>query len=211
MSTAVTLPRPHLLTSLPDAVGIAYSVSWIAGLAVGAPAPVFADSGSDIIRELSGHTGAFAVQFLLTEGLPAIGLAVVSVALARATRSRLAARLAAVTGVAAALISFTQFLLGLALARTGSPDSAHLLFELVSRFDGVKMFLLAGLAVAAAISGVLPRWLNYTAIAMAVAIVASGIGYLFLIQGLATLAYVSGPLLLVVITGTGVVLGRKDR
>ncbi|WP_157556040.1 hypothetical protein [Nocardia acidivorans] len=209
MSTAVAVPRPR--TSLPAVLGIAYSASWIAGLSVGAPAPVFADSGSDIIRELSGHTGAFAVQFLLTEGLPAIGLAVVSLALARATRSPLAARIAAVTGVAAALISFTQFLLGLTLARTGSPDSAHLLFELVSRFDGVKMFLLAGLAVAAVLSGLLPRWLNFTAIALAVTIIASGVGYLFLIQGLATLAYVSGPLLLIVITGTGVVLGRKDR
>jgi hypothetical protein len=211
MSTAVVHPRQHVLTSLPATFGIAYSVSWIAGLTVGAPAPTFADSGSEIIRELSGHTGAFTTQFLLTEGLPAIGLAVVALALARTTHSPLASRLAAVTGVAAALISFTQFLLGLALARAGSPDSAHLLFELVSRFDGAKMFLLAGLAVAAVLTGLLPRWLNYTAIAMAVAIVASGIGYLFLIQGLATLAYVSGPLLLVVITGTGLVLGRKSR
>ncbi|MEV6073066.1 hypothetical protein AB0L82_41540 [Nocardia sp. NPDC052001] len=210
MSTAVA-HRHHVLTSLPAVVGIAYSGSWIAGLAVGAPAPVFADSGSDIVRELSGHSTAFTTQFLLTEGLPAIGLAVVSVALARSARSPLVARLAAVSGVAAAVISFTQFLLGVALAGTGSPDTAHLLFELVSRFDGVKMFLLAGLGVAAVLSGLLPRWLRYTAIAMAVAIAASGIGYLFLIQSLATLAYVSGPLLLVFITGTGVALSRKDR
>ncbi|MEV6430350.1 hypothetical protein [Nocardia sp. NPDC051463] len=211
MSTAVVHPRHHVLTSLPAAVSIAYSASWIAGLTVGAPAPAFTDSGGEIIRELSGHTGAFATQFLLTEGLPAIGLAVVALALARTAHSPLAGRLATVTGVAAALISFTQFLLGLALTRAGSPDSAHLLFELVNRFDGAKMFLLAGLSVAAVLTGLLPRWLNYTAIAMAVAIVASGIGYLFLIQGLATLAYVSGPLLLVVITGAGLVLGRKSR
>ncbi|MFF2554010.1 hypothetical protein ACFVUS_23635 [Nocardia sp. NPDC058058] len=210
MTATVTHPR-HVLTHLPAVIGIAYSASWIAGLCVGAPAPVFADSGSEIIRELSGHTTAFSAQFLLTEGLPAIGLAVVSLALARAAHSPLIARLAAVSGIAAAVISFTQFLLGMALAGTGSPDSAHLLFELVSRFDGVKMFLLAGLGVAAVRSGLLPRWLNWIAIAMAVTIVASGIGYLFLIQPLATLAYVSGPLLLVFITGTGVALSRKDR
>lgn len=211
MSIAVVHPRRAARTSLPAVVGIAYSASWIAGLTVGAPAPAFADSGSEIIRELSGHTGAFGAQFLLTEGLPAIGLAVVSLALARAARTPLVTRLAAVTGVAAALISFTQFVLGLTLARSGSPDSVHLLFEMTNRFDGVKMFLLAGLSVAAVRSRLLPRWLNYTAIAMAVAIVGSGIGYLFLIQGLATLAFVSGPLLLIVITGTGIVLGREGR
>ncbi|MEC3958933.1 hypothetical protein VMT65_38270 [Nocardia sp. CDC153] len=211
MSTTVAHFRRDVLASVPAAVGIAYSVSWIAGLSVGAPAPVFADSGEEIVRELSGHAGVVAAQFLLTEGLPAIGLAVVSVALARAARSPLTARFAAVSGGGAALISFAQFLLGLALARTGSADVAHALFESVNRLDGVKMFLLAGLGVAAARSRVLPRWLDVAAIAMAVAIVASGIGYLLLIQGLATLAYVSGPLLLVVITGTGVVLGRKGR
>jgi len=56
---------------------------------------------------------------------------------------------------------------------------------------------------------VLPRWLRYTGIALAIAITASGIAYLLLLQGLAILAIPSGMLLLAFITGTGIVLGAS--
>jgi len=50
--------------------------------------------------------------------------------------------------------------------------------------------------------------LTYVALGLAVAIVASGIGYLFLLNTLALAAWVSLPLLLVFVTGAGVALGR---
>ena len=53
----------------------------------------------------------------------------------------------------------------------------------------------------------LPRWLRYTAMALTIAIAASGIAYLLLLQGLAILAIPSGVLLLVFITSTGIMLG----
>jgi hypothetical protein len=58
---------------------------------------------------------------------------------------------------------------------------------------------------------VLPRWLRYTGIALAVAITASGISYLLPLSGLAWLAYIAGVLLLVFITGTGIALGWPAR
>jgi hypothetical protein len=61
--------------------------------------------------------------------------------------------------------------------------------------------------VAGTASGLLPRWLRYVAIALSAAIAGSGAAYLLLPQGPATLACVSGPLLLVFMTGTGIVLG----
>ena len=71
------------------------------------------------------------------------------------------------------------------------------------------MFALAVLALAGAASGVLPRWLRNTGIALAIAITAFGIAYLLLLQGLAFLAIPSGVLLLVFITSTGIVLGTS--
>ena len=209
LSPLHVVPRRRLLT-VTGITGIAYTLSWIAGLAVAAPSPKLTASGAQIAAAFAGHQTAVAVQFALTEGLPAAGLAIIAVALARAARrsgAAAAARAALIAGGAAALISLLQFVLGAVLAGTASPGTAHLLYDAVNRLDGVKMLALAILAVAGAASRVLPRWLRYTGIALAIAIAASGIAYLFLLQGLAILAIPSGVLLLVFITGTGIVLG----
>jgi hypothetical protein len=205
--------RRGLLT-VTGVTGIAYALSWIAGLSVGAPSPKLTASGAEIVAALAGHGTAVTTQFALTEGLPAVGLAIVSIALALAARRSGAievARVAAIAGVAAALISLTQFVLGVALAGATAPGTAHLLYQAINRLDGVKMLTLAILALAGAASALLPRWLRYEAIALAIAITGSGVAYLLLLQGPAALAYVSLPLLLVFITGTGIALGTADR
>ncbi|HEY7430828.1 MAG TPA: hypothetical protein VH641_08850 [Streptosporangiaceae bacterium] len=194
--------------------GIGYTLSWLAGLSVMAPSPKLTASGAQITAALAGHGTAVAAQYTLTEGLPAVGLAIVSIALSRAAwraGAVTAARFTAAAGVTAALVSLLQFVLGATLAATTAPGTAHLLYGAVNRLDGVKMLALAVLALAGAATGVLPRWLRYAAIALAVAITASGVAYLLLLPGLATLAYVSGPLLLLFITGTGIALGTTRR
>ena len=209
LSATRDVPRYRLLT-VAGVAGIAYTLSWIAGLAIAAPSPKLTASGAEITAALAGHQAAVTAQFALTEGLPAAGLAIVSIALARAARrsgAAAAARAALIAGVAAALISLLQFALGAALAGTASPGTAHLLYHAVNRLDGVKMLALAILGLAAAASRVLPRWLRYTGITLAIAITASGIAYLLLLQGLATLAIPAGVLLLLFITGTGITVG----
>ena len=205
------VPRRRLLT-VTGVTGIAFTLSWIAGLSVAAPSPKLTASGTEITAALAGHGTAVAAQFALTEGLPAAGLAIISVALARAARrsgAAVAARFACIAGVAAAVISLAQFVLGMVLAGTSAAGTAHLLYEAVNRLDGAKMFALAALGLAGAASGVLPRWLRYTGIALAMAMAASGVSYLLLLQGGAVLAYVSGPLLLLFVTGTGIALGTS--
>jgi hypothetical protein len=202
--------RHRRLLTVTGVTGIAYTLSWIAGLAVAAPSPKLTASGASITAALAGHQAAVVAQFALTEGLPAVGLAVISIALARAARRSGAvrhARIIVIAGLAAALISLVQFVLGTALAAAASPAAAHLLYESVNRLDGVKMLALAVLGLAGATSGVLPRWLRYAGITLAIAITCSAVAYLLLLPGLAGLAYVSGPLLLLFVTGTGVVLG----
>ncbi|HLN71028.1 MAG TPA: hypothetical protein VK280_27635 [Streptosporangiaceae bacterium] len=207
----LSVNRRRLLT-VTGVAGIGYTLSWIAGLSIPAPSPKLTASGTEIAAALAGHGTAVAAQYALTEGLPAAGLAIVSIALARAARrsgAPAAARVALIAGVAAALISLTQFALGAVLAGTASPGTAHLLYDAVNRLDGVKMLALAVLGLAAAASGVLPRWLRYAGIALAITITASGVAYLLLLQNLAILAVPAGVLLLVFITGAGITLGAS--
>ncbi len=208
-SHAHDMPHRRLLT-VAGVAGIAYTLSWIAGLAVTAPSPKLTASGAGIVAALAGHGAAVTAQFALTEGLPAAGLAIVSIALGRTARrsaATVAAWAALIAGAMAALISMLQFALGAALAGAASPGTAHLLYEAVNRLDGVKMLTLAILGLAAAASGVLPRWLRYTGITLAIAITASGIAYLLLLQGLTVLAAPALVLLLLFITGTGITVG----
>ena len=73
------------------------------------------------------------------------------------------------------------------------------------------MLALAVLGAAGAAMRPLPRWLRYTGIVLALALTASGVVYLLL---LASLAVAAGPalvLLLLFITGGGIITGRQDR
>ena len=108
-------------------------------------------------------------------------------------------------GVSAVVVSLVECALGLLLAGVVVPDGqsgrAGTLFHLINRLDGVKMFALAGVALAgvglARRARVLPRWLGYVAALLAVAMVASGVGYLLLNNTVSQAAAVSLGLLLV--------------
>ncbi len=218
--------RRRRLLTVPGVVGIGYSLSWIAGLAVPAPSPRFGAPGAEVVAALAGHGPAFATQFTLTEGLPAAGIAVISVALARAARQHgapgtgsigtgsmgtgsIPGRLALVFGLVAAIISALQFGLGLALTAVTAPGPAHLLYASVDRLDGAKMLALAVLGAAAAAMTALPRWLRYTGIALAITITCSGLVYLLLAASLAAAAGPALVLLLAFMTGCGIMIGMK--
>ena len=200
--------------TVPGVVGVAYMLSWIAGLSIAAPSPGFGASGTEVVSALAGHGPAVAVQFALTEGLPAAGIAVVSAALADLARRHGAAtagRIALVCGLTAAVISLLQFGLGLALIATSSPQTAHLLYAAVNRLDGGKMLALAVLGAAGAAMTPLPGWLRYAGIALAIALTASGVVYLLLLPSLTVAAGPALVLLLLFITGGGIITGRQDR
>lgn len=172
-----------------------------------------------VVATYSAHQSAAITQYLLVEGLAAIALAVVVIALGQAARRRGAERLGRATvvaGLTAAALSLAQCALGLLLAASVAPDGetdqAGRLFDLINRMDGIKMFALAAMALAGvglARRAVLPHWLGYTAAFLTVALVVSGTGYLLLNTNLAQAAFVAGPLLLVWVTGTGVALARN--
>ena len=198
--------------TVPVVAGLGYSLSWIAGLAVPAPSPRFGAPGAEVVAALAGHGPIVTTQFALTEGLPAVGIAVISVALARAacrSGATRAGRFALVSGLAAAIISAIQFGLGVALTATSTPGPAHLLYTSVDRLDGVKMLALAVLGAAAATMTVLPRWLRYTGIALAVAITCSGLVYLLPVTSLTAAAGPALVLLLAFMTSCGIIIGMR--
>ncbi len=71
--------RRRLLT-VTGVAGIGYTLSWVAGLSVPAPSPKLTASGAEIAAALAGHGTAVAAQYALEEGVPAAGLAIVSIA-----------------------------------------------------------------------------------------------------------------------------------
>lgn len=237
-----TVRRTRPLLTMTGAVGAGYALSWVAGLILPAPDPALGASGPAVVAAFAGHQAAAAVSFALTEGLPAIGIAVVLLALARAAASTTGrmprsaggkadhdpartngatsgsgptasttGRVLRAAGLAAAVLSAAEFVLGLLLSRTRDPGAAHLLWATVDRIDGVKMLAFAVLGAAVYAAPTLPRWLRYTGAALAVSMLAAGVVYLLLVQSLAIAAGPALLFLLVLIAGAGIVAGARAR
>lgn len=128
-------------------------------------------------------------------------------------------RLTIGAGAAAAAIALVQCALGLYLTISvvpaGHAGTAAAVTEALNRLDGVKMLVLAAMAAAGTVmarrTGLLPGWLQWTGVALAAAITASGVGYALLNPALALAAWLSLPLLLAWVTGAGIVLGQRGR
>jgi len=215
-------PSRRGLLTVPAVAGIAYTAAWLVGLAVAPSSTNVRSTGAEVVAGYAGHQAAAAAQFLLTEGIASLALAVVATALGRAglrVGARQAAWLTLGTGAAAATVGLVQCVLGLYLTVSVVPadhaSTAAAVTEAVNRLDGVKMFLLAAMAVAGTVlarqTGLLPHWLRWAGVALAVAITASGVGYALLNNTFALAAWLSLPLLLAWVTGTGIVLGRAGR
>jgi hypothetical protein len=163
-----------------------------------------------------------STQYLLVEGIAAIALAVVVIALRRTAARRGTDRLGRIVllaGIGAVVVSLVECALGLVLTGVVVPDGetgrAGTVSHLVNRMDGAKILALAGVALAgvglARRDGPLPRWLGYVAALLAAAMIASGVGYLLLNNTLSQAAAVSLALLLIWVAATGVTVGRRSR
>jgi hypothetical protein len=219
---AARTPRRRGLLSVPAVAGLAYTASWLAGLTVAPSSTSVRSAGAQVVAGYAGHEGAAATQFVLTEGTASLALVVVAIAVGRAglrAGAGWAARLTVGAGATAAAIALVQCVLGLSLTISAVPaghaGTAAALSEALNRLDGVKMLVLATMAAAGTIlarrTGLLPRWLQWTGVALAAAITASGIGYALLNATFAQAAWVSLPLLLAWVTGAGITVGRAAR
>ena len=225
MTAQITSTRPdrpgrRKAVSLSALAGIGYAATWIISLSVGAPNPSVAASGSQVVAAIAGRSGPTLAMYALAEGVAAIALVAVMTAAARAARrcGQARAGLAAVAfGTAVATVSWAELALGIWLISGLVPDRrtvpAGAIYHAIMRMDGAKMFLLGAMALAISQlvrrSPILPGWLAPLGALLAAALVTSGLGYLLLTPGLASTVYVSGVLLLIFVSATGIAL-RSD-
>jgi hypothetical protein len=179
----------------PAIAALLYVATWIVGLSIWPANPSVTSSRHEIVTAYAGHRALATAQFVLVEGLAAVALACVVLALAPRVRA---------IGLTACAISLTQCVLGVILATSSGPP-AHV-FELINRLDGVKMLVLAAGIASATLapreSG-LPARLAYLGVPTVVALVASGIGDLARDGALAGAAAASLPLLLLWVLSAG--------
>jgi hypothetical protein len=202
-------------TAGPAVAGLFFVAAWVAGLVIG---PVVLDvtaPDAAVLRVYAESQGAAIAQVVLTQGVAAVALAVVVLALGQAARGRDARRIARrieVAGLAAVVLSLVQGAHGIRLAGWVAPggDSAQVgrVFEFISRIDGVNMLLLAivtvsGIALARQ-AGVLPPRADLPRVVLAAALTGGGAGYLLLGPALAWMAWLALPLLLIWVACMGV-------
>jgi hypothetical protein len=148
----------------PAIAALLYVATWIVGLSIWPANPSVTSSRHEIVTAYAGHRALATAQFVLVEGLAAVALACVVLALAPRVRA---------IGLTACAISLTQCVLGVILATSSGPP-AHV-FELINRLDGVKMLVLAAGIASATLapreSG-LPARLAYLGVPTVVALVA---------------------------------------
>jgi hypothetical protein len=219
---AMSAARPNSRRYLPAAAGIAYLAAWAVGLAVWPVNLALNATATQVAASYRAHPAEAVVQYLLTEGLAGLLLGVV---LAGVLLPRLRGRMApqaigaVALGAIAVATSLAQCVIGLlvtAAAANGDIARCGDLCALVNRLDGVKMIAIAitaAIIAAARTPGtLLPGWLRWLSVPLGLALIASGYAYLTLSNSLAWTAYVSGPLLLLWVTGAGVALTiRKGR
>ncbi len=202
---------------LPAIAGIGYGVAWVTGLVVW-PSNLAIDASEDgIVSLYATHTGQAAAQYLLVEGLAGICLGTVLLFCVRhASRGdRRWTPIAPLLGGVAVLISLSQCLLGLFLVSSASKgllSQSGDLYAVINRLDGAKQLLLGATVVTLAIlcRGVptFPHWLRRITVLLGIALVPSGLPYLFLWNGLAGSTFISLPLLVLWLAGTGLWLTR---
>jgi hypothetical protein len=210
LASSTQSPRSYL----PAAAGVAYLAAWAAGLGVWPVNLALNATATQVATSYRAHPAEAVTNFLLTEGLAGILLGVVlACVLHPQLRDRVTARTAgaAVLGALAVAISLAQCVTGLLLtAAATSHDTARCgdLSALVTRLDGAKMIAIAlaaaGIVAARTPSPLIPGWLRVVAVPLGLALLASGYAYLTLTNQLGWTAFVSGVLLLLWVTATGI-------
>jgi hypothetical protein len=203
---------------LPAIGGIGYGLAWIAGLIVW-PSNLSIDaSDRGVVSLYAAHVGQATAQYLLVEALAGICLGLVLLASLRLVGVAGGSwRVAAVaSGVVAVVLSLTQALLGIFLVSSASQDAlgqSGELYAVINRLDGVKQLLL-GAAIVMLVNirrtqPKFPLWISRVTIAMGIALVPSGLAYVFLWSNLAGTTFISLPLLVVWTAGTGLWVTRR--
>jgi hypothetical protein len=206
--------------SLPALAGIGYGVAWLAGLAAWPSNLAIDASKREIVSLYAAHMSQAATQYLVVEGLAGALLGIVLFySIRRVSRCdpTWTSRVAVAAGVVVA-ISLLQSLLGLFLvssASKGHLSQSGAIYQLINRLDGVKQLLLGACVVILSVllrtTSNYPQKLMRTTVIVGIALVLSGLAYLLLWNALAGTTFVSLPLLICWVAGTGIWLGAESQ
>lgn len=174
------------------AIALAYVSCWIAGLLIGGP-DLDAKASSEAVHLAFDGSSATLAFAILVHGAAGALLGALGWSLSYGRGKRLIVTLA----VVAAALSFMQLAGETVLVLAPGGVDAATLWESITRIDGVKMIVLAGL-IAAVHGGALRGGAVSAVVAgvTALALVISGAGYLFVVPELMVAATASLPLLL---------------
>jgi hypothetical protein len=193
----------------------AYVLAWVIALSTGVPdLPINAD-GAAIQDVMSAHPTGAALQFIFAEGIAgALLLALVLNVAKLSGRKRFLYRPFIACGALCSTLSLLMCGMGLVVAWIAAPSGNAMLagsiFYALNRLDGLKMWLFAGMVLAAIDLPIgTPRWMTMLGRVLAAALVVSGVAYAFLLQQLQWSAYVSGSLLLLWVGLFGIRLARQ--
>ncbi len=206
-------------TGRPAWTGIAaaaYVLSWVTGLFLAPTAPGHDAPASEVAAFYAEEGAAVTLSALLVHGIAGVALAVLAVAIARATGVEAGLRRAVVgTGLAAAALSLLQFALAVAaVVGEHAATTSRTLLLAIDFVDVLKIALLAAFAAvattAAARAGAAPRWLQIIA-AVLVPLLLVGNAALLGVDAVMPVLAVSLLLLLAWATAVGYLVSRSAR
>lgn len=207
-------PRRQRLAAFTAFFGIAATVTWAAETVAGGRRPRLHAPGAEIVTAFAGSDGSGGARSPIDAGqwmpgfgwLAVLAAVVVTLAARQAGAGTAARRIVQIAAGLAAVLAITQIVLAVRLFHTTSPGTAHSLYAAVNRLAGVELLVLAELVVGIVAADLSARWLRLVGIVTAPLLAAAGVGYLFLLSGLAALAYAAVPLFLLFVAGTGLAL-----
>jgi hypothetical protein len=206
--------------SLPALAGISYGIAWAGGLAAWPSNPTIDATKREVVSLYAAHQNEATAQYLVVEGIAGVLLGTVLFYCIWRLRGceRTWTSRAAVAGGVAVAASLLQCLLGLLLvsaASKGYLGRSGDIYQLINRLDGVKQLLLGACVVMLGIllrtTSNYPRWLGRAAVITGIALIPSGLAYLLLWNALAGTTFVSLPLLILWVAGTGIWLGAESQ
>lgn len=145
-----------------------YILAWIVGLVVASGGPKPDDPAAKVASYFARHEHMAMVGHVLVDGVAGLALVAIAILILRFVRTsdEKMAKLAFYSGLAAAVTSLAQFVLGMTFtydaAHNGSAKTVRDLFVTLNNADTVKIIFLAvmiaAVSVAARRTAILPRW-----------------------------------------------------
>jgi hypothetical protein len=204
---------------LQIAAGATFVGAWIVGLVLASSGPDPSDSATKTAGYFAGHEHRAMVANLLIDGVAGLAIAGIAYSVSRYLGNDRLARWTLIAGIAAAIASVVQLVVGEILtynaAHGHSADSVKTLFKVLNNGDTVKIAFLAAMIGCASLlarrTGAFPRWLATGGLVFAPLLALSGLAFPLNSDALYASLELTLLLLLTWVVSVTVVIARRTR